>query len=153
MSAPDPSAPTPELFERTLDAFWETIPPLWHEVRGHIRNLAREKFDITVEQFHILRYIRRGRWSVSELATAKNISRPAISRGVDLLVNKGLIDRQPNLDDRRYVKLVLTPAGATLMDALFRETRAWMRGKLTSCSAAELETVIAGLAVLKKMRS
>ena len=60
---------------------------------------------------------------VSELATAKNISRPAISQAVEILVKKGLLTRVPSREDRRCVDLVLTEAGNHLLDTVFKETR------------------------------
>jgi DNA-binding MarR family transcriptional regulator len=145
------SSPPDELLERTLDRFWETVPPLWGQIRAHIRSFATQNFDISVEQFHILRFIRRGNWSVSELAEAKGISRPAISQGVDALVNKGLISRSQNLQDRRYVQLELTSAGNDLLDTVFQHTRAWMKSKLASCAASEIEDAVRGMEALKKM--
>ena len=75
------------LRQQVLDRFWETVPSIWNQVRNNLRCIAAESFEISVEQFHILRHVRRGICSVSELATAKNISRPAVSQAVDLLVN------------------------------------------------------------------
>jgi DNA-binding MarR family transcriptional regulator len=145
------ASPPDELLERTLDYFWETVPPLWGLVRAHIRSVATEDFDISVEQFHILRYIRRGYWSVSELAEAKNISRPAISQGVDTLVNKGLITRSPHPQDRRFVQLGLTSAGNDLLDTVFQNTRTWMKTKLASFAADELKDIVRGMEALKKI--
>src|SRR5512143_1719876 len=118
------SAPATETTEQALDPFWETVPPLWGQVRAHIRATAIEKFPISIEQFQILRLIRRGHGSVSELADAKNISRPAVSQGVDALVNKGLLTRTPDADDRRHLQLALTKTGNALLDAVFDDTRA-----------------------------
>ena len=98
--------PSDHLRDRAIDRFWETVPPLWNSVRSHIRATATANFDISVEQFHVLRYVRRGTDSVSELATAKNISRPAISQAVEVLVKKGLLTRVPKKEDRRCVDLV-----------------------------------------------
>ena len=78
------------LRDQAVDRFWETLPPLWNFIRSHIRATATSNFDITVEQFHVLRYVRRGVTSMSDLAVAKNISRPAISQAVDVLVKNGL---------------------------------------------------------------
>src|SRR5512138_1764909 len=94
-----------DLQEQTIDRFWETVPPVWNFVRTHLRGTATGKFDITVEQFHVLRFVRRGPNSMSELATAKNISRPAISQAVDVLVRKGLLTRVQSTTDRRVVEL------------------------------------------------
>lgn len=140
-----------DLQERVIDRFWETVPPLWNFVRSHIRATATGKFDITVEQFHVLRYVRRGTGSMSELATAKNISRPAMSQAVDVLVKKGLLTRVQSTTDRRYVELALTGEGNALLDAVFKETRGWMKERMSKLSADELETIAQALVSLKKM--
>src|ERR1044071_8420888 len=139
------------LYDQAIDRFWETIPPLWNFVRSHIRATATTKFDITVEQFHVLRHVRRGMGSVSELATAKNISPPAISQAVDILVNKGLLTRVQSAEDRRYVKVALTTAGNSLLDAVFKETRQWLKERMQALNARELETIAQALTIMKKI--
>lgn len=139
------------LRDQAIDRFWETVPPLWNLVRSHIRATATGKFDITVEQFHVLRYVRRGSGSMSELATAKNISRPAISQAVDVLVKKGLLTRIQSTQDRRYVDLALTDEGNALLDTVFKENREWMKTRMSSMSADELETIAKAMVVMKKM--
>jgi DNA-binding MarR family transcriptional regulator len=140
-----------QALEQTLDKLWETVPRLWSHIRAHIRMVATESFDISVEQFHILRYIRHGHCSVSELADARNISRPAVSQGVDALVNKGLVTRTQSKEDRRYVELELTPEGNALLDSVFQNTREWMKKGLETFSQEELELATRGMEVLKKM--
>jgi len=139
------------LQNQAIDRFWETIPPLWGMIRTHIRAEATKNFDITVEQFHILRHVRRGTGSVSELATAKNISRPAISQAVELLVKKGLLTRVQSTQDRRFVELTLTAAGNNLLDTVFQETREWMKKRMKMLSTDELETIAGAMEALKKM--
>ncbi len=139
------------LQDQTIDRFWETIPPLWGTIRAHIRAEAMRKFDITVEQFHILRHVRRGTGSISELAVAKNISRPAISQAVEVLVKKGLLTRVQSTHDRRFVKLALTEPGNDLLDTLFRETREWMKERMSMLSASELNTIASAMEALKKI--
>jgi DNA-binding MarR family transcriptional regulator len=139
-----------EILRQTVETFWECFPPFWHRVRGHIRDVAAERFDITVEQFHILRHIRKGRASVSELAEAKNISRPAISQAVDVLVHKGLIVRSTGLRDRRHIQLTLTVEGDTLLDAVSEEARKWMMGVLSVLDDDELRSLTHSMQSLKK---
>ncbi len=140
-----------QLREQAIDRFWETVPPLWNFVRSHIRDTATGTFDITVEQFHVLRYVRRGNGSISELATAKNISRPAISQAVDVLVKKGLLTRIHSTTDRRYVELELTDEGNALLDTVFKETRGWMKEQMGTLSVDELETIAKAMDIMKKM--
>lgn len=139
-----------KLREQVIDRFWETVPPVWNFVRSHIRATATGNFDITVEQFHVLRFVRRG-MSISELATAKNISRPAISQAVDVLVKKGLVTRVQSTQDRRYVELTLTPEGDALLDAVFKETRGWMKERMSKLSAEELGIISKAMEALKKI--
>src|SRR5689334_7161120 len=144
-------APPQRLQNQALDRFWETIPPLWGMIRTHIRAEATKNFDISVEQFHILRHVRRGRGSISELATAKNISRPAISQAVEALVKKGLLSRVQSTQDRRFVELTLTDAGNNLLDTVFQETRGWMKERMSPLTPDELETIAKAMEALKKM--
>lgn len=143
--------PSQEKYEHAIDLFWETVPPLWNFVRSHIRAMATTQFDITVEQFHVLRHVRRGIGSVGELATAKGISRPAISQAVDILVNKGLLTRVQSTQDRRYVKLALTGEGNHLLDAVFKETRKWMKERMESLTAQQLESLAEAMDIMKKI--
>lgn len=133
----------------TIDRFWESIPPVWNQIRGHLRSIAQEKFEISVEQFHVLRHIRRGIRSVSDLATVKQISRSAISQSVDGLVEKGLISRRPHANDRRFVELELTPSGDAMLNAIFDENRAWMIEKMSALTPEELAQMQQAFHLLK----
>ena len=137
------------ILQQTIDRFWEIIPPVWNGIKGNLRGMAAEQYDISVEQFHILRHIRKGLSSVSELAEVKQISRPAVSQAVDVLVDKGLIARRQDPADRRYVHLALTPAGDDLLNALFCQNRAWMEARMAALNAEDLQTIYRGMELLK----
>lgn len=143
-------SPPEKMLLLAIDRFWETVPPTWNRIRSYIHTAAVENFGVTVEQFHILRHIRKGICSVSELAEAKQISRSAISQAVDMLVNRGLVARQHSAGDRRRVELELTESGNHLLDAIFRHNRAWMLEKLSLLSETELDSLIRGMDVLQK---
>jgi DNA-binding MarR family transcriptional regulator len=133
---------------QTIDQFWDSVPRVWHIIRGHIRTIAAEQFGISVEQFHVLRFIRKGLTSVKDIAEARQISRPAISQAAELLVAKGLITRREAAGDRRFVHLALTPAGEALLDDIFAQNRAWMQTKMASLSLQDLALITEGLARL-----
>ena len=151
MIGKDFMATSERLRNQAIDRFWETVPPLWGTIRTHLRAAATGNFDISVQQFHILRHVRRGKCSVSELADAQNISRPAISQGVEMLVKKGLLTRVQSTEDRRFVQLTLTKDGDKLLDSVFQDTREWMKKRMGPLSTEELENVIDGMQALKKM--
>jgi DNA-binding MarR family transcriptional regulator len=102
-----------------------------------------------VEQFHILRHVSKGLGSISELADAKQISRPAISQAVDVLVNKGLLSRTQEIEDRRYVKLELTEDGSALLSAVFTRSRKWMADKWIALPESDLQIMSQAFQILQ----
>jgi DNA-binding MarR family transcriptional regulator len=142
-----------QILRQAVDTSWETFVPFWQQIRAHIRQVATEQFDISVEQFHILRLVRRGKRSVSELADARNLSRPAVSQAVEALVQKGLIARLPDSQDRRYIWLVLTSPGNILLDAVFDDTHRWMMQALTLLSNEESNDLVQAMDYLRKVSS
>jgi len=145
-----PEALVDATLQKAIDGCWATIPPAWNRIKSNIRSIAEEQYDISVEQFHILRHIRRGLTSVSELAEVKQISRSAIRQAVDLLVERGLICRLQNVQDRRNIPLGLTEAGNLLLDTIWEKNRAWMGEQMAGLSANELETLASAMEVLGK---
>jgi DNA-binding MarR family transcriptional regulator len=141
---------TEKNLQEVIDSFWAAVPPAWNRIKSNIRSIAVMDHNISVEQFHILRNIRRGITSVSELAEVKQISRPAISQAVDLLVERGLICRLQNAKDRRNIPLDLTPAGNKLIDAIWERNRTWMKTRMASLSGQELATLSAAFEILSR---
>jgi DNA-binding MarR family transcriptional regulator len=140
--------PTEQLIQAAIDAFWGTIPPVWNRIKGSIRSIAVEHYDISVEQFHILRHIRKGFTSVSELAQVRQISRSAISQAVDVLVERGLVCRLQNAQDRRNIPLELTGSGNQLLDTISEKNRAWMKSQMASLPEQDLETLNRAMGIL-----
>jgi DNA-binding MarR family transcriptional regulator len=138
-----------DLLQGTIDRFWDTIPPVWGRVRGNARENAIQDYGLTLVQFHVLRHIRRGARTVSELAERQQISRPAISQAVELLVEKGLVTRQQDASDRRFVQLDLTESGGSLLNAVFDKNRRWMAEKMAALRPEELETLSCAMTILK----
>lgn len=141
---------TEQLIPAAIDAFWGTIPPVWNRIKANIRSIAEDNYGISVEQFHILRHIRKGLTSVSQLAQVKQISRSAISQAVDVLVERGLIDRLQNSQDRRNIPLELTGSGNQLLDAISDKNRAWMKSQMASLSTQDLNTLTCAMEILAK---
>jgi len=139
----------PEVLRQTIDQFWETVPGVWNLIRSHLRLIASEQFDISVGQFHIRRHIRKGLTSVRDIAEARQVSRPAVSQEVDVLVERGLITRRQEHGDRRFVHLALTSTGEELLNQLFQENRQWMMQKMVELPEADLEKITRGLALLE----
>jgi DNA-binding MarR family transcriptional regulator len=142
--------PNPTSIPILIDKFWESVPPAWQQTRSQIRRIAVEKFQMTEEQFQVLRRIRKGSASVSTLAEVSQTSRSAVSKAVDALVRRGLVTRSQDPRDRRNVPLALTDEGQRVMDTIFVEAEAWLSARFGHLSPEELETLLQGVETLRK---
>lgn len=142
--------PEPLATQPVIDKFWESIPPVWRQTRTRIRHIAFEKFQMSVEQFQVLRRIRRGSTSVSALADASQTGLPAVSKAVDSLVKRGLVQRSSDPLDRRKVPLVLTDEGLRVLQVIFGEAEDWLALHFENLSEEETEAIMKGLSALIK---
>ncbi len=70
---------------------------------------------ITLAQCHTLIEIAKYKGvSLNDLAAALTLDKSTMSRTVNKLVNAGLVTREIDKSDRRYMKISLTPAGQEL---------------------------------------
>ena len=69
--------------------------------------------DLTMREYDVLYQLSKcdSPLRMSELNRHVLLSQPALSRMVDRLVERGYVQRCPDLGDRRGVRLSLTPAG------------------------------------------
>ncbi|MEW6285515.1 MAG: MarR family transcriptional regulator [Chloroflexota bacterium] len=133
-----------------IDAFWESIPPVWRGTRAKIRAVAAERFGLTVEQFQALRRIRKGYDSVSALAEEGRLSRSQASRAVDALVRRKLVARLTDTHDRRRIHLSLTAKGEQTLSAIYAETEAWLAERFQSLSNSQSQEIARALALLRE---
>jgi DNA-binding MarR family transcriptional regulator len=76
---------------------------------------------------------------ISELHRHVLLSQPALSRMVDRLVRRGMIERQPDPADGRGVRLSLTAAGRAVQRQIGRQhARSVARGMTAGLSRSEL---------------
>lgn len=81
----------------------------------------------------------------SNLADRLGMTRGAISKIVDRLIDKGLVTRTQSQDDRRYQAIALTPAGKELVPrlaALANENDAAFFGHLSASERRTLENLM-----------
>ena len=108
---------------------FDTLPLGMRIIRQHMR---RHRSGLTVPQFRTLYYVSTyPGCSLSAAADFIGLSLPAMSRLVDWLVDKGLMQRKPCTDDRRQVKLSVTARG----EAALRESRQIAQKELAAAVA------------------
>ncbi len=121
-----------------------------------IRTLAAELHRVpsagglSLPQFRILCYLGEREYRPAELAAMLEIARPSLTGAVDVLANRGLVERSGALDsDRRGLLLRLTPAGRTLQEALQAQAIAGVAALLADASPDTLDGLGAGLETLE----
>lgn len=141
----------PPPIRELIEKFWESIPPAWRETRETIRRIAVEQFGMTVGQFQVLRRIRKGVDTVSGLAEANRTSRPAVSKAVEALVQKGLVTRLPDARDRRQVRLTLTEEGSRLLNAIYDQAEAWLSERFAPLTESERADLRSAMELLRRI--
>ncbi|WP_028971912.1 MarR family winged helix-turn-helix transcriptional regulator [Sporomusa ovata] len=105
-------------------------------------------YDCTYAQCHVIwETAQEKKISVNELATRLNITKSAVSRTVDDLVNKGYLDRKPNPDDRRYVDIELTKKGQKVFLEIELNSRRYFEAVLEIIPENKRDTALEGIQI------
>jgi MarR family transcriptional regulator, organic hydroperoxide resistance regulator len=97
---------------------------------------------ITLPQLRILFRIRQHpEVGVKELAQTFAVSASNITQQVDKLVTRGLVHRVERPEDRRQVRLTLTPDGAQVASEISQTARSYLRALLSQLDSDDLDTL------------
>jgi len=86
----------------------------------------------------MFRLRKQGEVALNDLAEGLNVSPRNVTGLVDNLERSGLVERVPDLVDRRSVRARLTPAGLELIDSIWEEAMAHQTPALNGFSSEEL---------------
>lgn len=75
---------------------------------------------------------------------------PAVSRAIDTLVRAGLVDRQPDPENRRRLQLRLTEAGRQQLNRP-PATDASLEGRIGKLAHSELRALERGIEILERL--
>ncbi len=110
------------------------------------RSLANVAEDVTLAQYRVLiELASRGPQRLADLATALGVDRSTATRMCDRLVRKRLVHRRRMNDDRRGVRVSLTPAGGELVAEVSRRRRAEIATIVTRIPKAHRRPVLDAL--------
>jgi DNA-binding MarR family transcriptional regulator/catechol 2,3-dioxygenase-like lactoylglutathione lyase family enzyme len=83
-----------------------------------------------------------------DLPSELGVTKQAVSQVIDLLVNRGYLDREPDPDDRRRVRLSLTERGEDVVAAVQRGVEAVDRQLEGAVSAEQIDALRSALGAL-----
>src|SRR5258705_6840955 len=99
---------------------WQLLMKFFFAQRAHLPS-SGPVFDLSPIQCHVLHLIEPGRpLPMSRLADTLSCDASNVTGLVDRLESRGLVQRQPSLQDRRVKVLQLTPTGARLRALVLR---------------------------------
>ena len=112
MSEPDPTAlATPTLIRAARGAYTQSI-------RAELLSIGID--DLPRNGAIILAGIGTERGPRQDLSADLGVTKQAVSLAIDVLVNRGYLERSPGSGDRRRVDLELTERGQVVVDAVVR---------------------------------
>lgn len=83
---------------------------------GKVAESALDRVDLSLPQYRMMALLADGSSVGTALAEKLAVTRPSITALTDGLVERGLVERQPDPDDRRRIAHSLTPAGRAALD-------------------------------------
>jgi DNA-binding MarR family transcriptional regulator len=114
-----PAAPeAPSALADALVTALETVLPHYHRVMRRAIALVEGEERLLFPQLRCLQILARtaGPAYAAQLARALLVTPPTMTRTLDALVERGLVERQPEPASRRQIALVITPEGQALVD-------------------------------------
>jgi DNA-binding MarR family transcriptional regulator len=125
----------------------EAFLSLWRTY-DRLRAIEEQLFDshdLTAQQYNALRLLRAARPDTIPTLTlaSRLISRaPDITRLLDRLHDRGLIDRVRSADNRRVVRVGITPAGLELLSSIADHVRACHARQLGHLGEEDMRALI-----------
>lgn len=129
-----------------------------HDLQVAVMRLARrlrsERGDhgLTLTQLACLATLHRhGPMTPSDLAAHEKVQPPSMTRTVNGLAERGLVQRTPDPTDGRQVVVSLTDTGRDLLAGDRAQREQWLTQQLTDLTADERETLARATNILDRL--
>lgn len=134
--------------ERAVAQVVDAIRAIVRELRVSGRD-TEQRLGIHGAQLHALQQLAEGpAYSLAELAERTHTDSSSVSVVVSRLVERGLVKRTADTDDRRRIVLALTPAGRALVRRAPRSAHDRIAGAARSLGARDLDALARSLGTL-----
>lgn len=110
--------------------------------------IALRQVDLSVPQYRLLSYLADGSAAAASLAERLIVSRPSVTTLVDGMVERGLVEREGDQDDRRRVNHRLTAEGRRTLQEADRAVADKVRGLVGRLDGDDATRALEGLALL-----
>lgn len=126
----------------------EVVPKVMRFIRAEARR-QQQPF-LSLSQLRVLAFLDRNpQASLSEVADYLDVSRSSMSAMIERLVQRGLVNRIEDPEERRRVLLTPTATGVEYLHQVSEATCSQVAGVLARLSDAQLHQVMQGMALLE----
>jgi len=118
------------------------------------RTLRAQKADaaMTDAQFSALaRLHREGAMTLAELSRQDGVTPPSMTKTVAVLVERGLATKGDHGDDRRKVRICVTPAGSAVVEETRRRRDGWLSPRLGTLTPDERRTLADATEIMRRL--
>jgi len=133
------------------EALVEKMGDLVQQMYAQCRSESTEgwtELELTMPQLHTMALLSQGPQRMGVIAWRLNSSQSAATSMIDRLVDKGLVERVPDSDDRRVVACQLTEPGREEMERLWRINRMRIALIADHLTSEELNRVVEAMELL-----
>ena len=121
----------------------KNLHPKWRKAQCTLKHALKpllEEFSLTKVDARIIMVIQRNMaLSKAELATHLSFEPASLTRSLDRLVDRGIIERKTDEQDKRFVRLQLTSTGDKLVKQYKQQVRKVWRAAFSGLSDESIE--------------
>ncbi len=127
----------------SLDGFLPyRLSVLSNAVSRKIAKIYEQEFDLSIWQWRIIAVLgERGGLTSTEVAQRTLMDKPTVSRAAASLIERGILERHIDREDRRRAPMRLTDEGEAIYAAVIPRARESERQLLDALSETESETL------------
>lgn len=120
-------------------------------IEKRVRSKLAEEFDSTLPRFDVLAALERNPEGLmmSELSDWLLVSKGNVTAIVDRLIEDELVDRLQDPNDRRVLRVRLTPKGAEQFARMAAAHESWIDRIMAGLTDDDFESLLAGLQRLR----
>ena len=143
---------SPTKHELDLDQFLPyRLNSLADRISDELARLYEERYALNVAQWRVLAWLsHRDVLNAKQICEATRMDKARVSRAVQALVDRGLINRSPSSRDQRLHDLRLTEAGQALLAELIPEAQAWEAELVATLTAGEYRDLLHAMRKLER---
>jgi DNA-binding MarR family transcriptional regulator len=90
---------------------------------------------------------------MSEIGKRMDISKPHMTALVDKLIREGLVERMPDMRDRRVINVAITKAGRDTLKEFRRNARKIIMENLSSLTSDDISALYVSLKTIRSIMS